>query len=269
MAGIKDILDVVRSFSPESGTSPGFDDNVGLLIGGESSETPCAVTCLDVTESIVNEAAALGAKLILTHHPVIFNPLNRITTDTHTGRLILSAAKNGITIYSAHTNLDFCAGGINDFNAALIGLKNVTAMDIAGGIAIGKAGDLDKPVSLKSLTKILSVRFDDRYARYIGDGGALIRRAAVLNGSGGRIEYLMQAKAQCADCYISSEFPHHVLLFAKENKINLIHMQHYCMEHIYIKKWTEVLNSLAENAGLNVKFMQAKSESNPTQTEDL
>lgn len=269
MAEIREILNTVRALSPEAATQPDFADNVGLLVGSESGWTERILTCLDVTGSVIEEAHEAGARLILSHHPVIFSPIIRVDDLSHTGRVIMQAIKRDISLYAAHTNLDFCDGGINDYNAKLIGLRGVQPLETLGGVHIGRVGDLFEPITLEELTRQLREKYSDGFARYVGDGGAKVKRVSVVNGGGGKADYIAKSAAIGADCYISADFPHHALLHARECGINLVILQHYCMEHIYINKWTEKLNKLAAVNKVNVEFIQAKSESNPTQTEDL
>ena len=102
----------------------GFD-NAGLQIGLTDAEVAGVLLCLDVTESVVDEAVASGCNLIVSHHPLIFSPLKKITGSSYVERCILKALQNGIAIYSAHTNLDNVQGGVNYRIAEKLGLENV------------------------------------------------------------------------------------------------------------------------------------------------
>lgn len=100
-------------------------DNCGLQIGLTEAEVAGVLLCLDVTEAIVDEAIASGCNLIISHHPVIFKPLKRITGSNYIERLIIKALANGVAIYSAHTNIDNAPQGINRRLAHILGLENV------------------------------------------------------------------------------------------------------------------------------------------------
>ena len=102
----------------------GFD-NAGLQIGLTDAEVTGVLLCLDVTEAVLDEAVALGCNLIVSHHPLIFSPLKRITGSNYVERCVLKALANGIAIYSAHTNLDNAPGGVNYRIAEKLGLQNV------------------------------------------------------------------------------------------------------------------------------------------------
>jgi dinuclear metal center YbgI/SA1388 family protein len=88
-------------------------DNAGLVVGDPAMEITSALLCMDVTEAILLEAMQLGSNLVISHHPVVFNPLKRITGADLTERIILFAIRNSIALYSAHTNLDNHREGVN------------------------------------------------------------------------------------------------------------------------------------------------------------
>ena len=123
MVKIKDIANALEMFAP----LPLQDDfdNAGLQIGLTDAEVAGVLLCLDVTEAVVDEAIASGCNLIISHHPVIFKPLKRITGSNYVERCIMKALANGIAIYSAHTNLDNAPGGVNYRIADILGLQNV------------------------------------------------------------------------------------------------------------------------------------------------
>ena len=120
---IKDIANALEMFAPLP-LQDGFD-NAGLQIGLTEAEVAGVLLCLDVTEAVVDEAVALGCNLIVSHHPLIFSPLKRITGNNYVERCVIKALANGIAIYSAHTNIDNAPGGVNYRIAEKLGLQNV------------------------------------------------------------------------------------------------------------------------------------------------
>ncbi len=100
-------------------------DNVGLLLGDEAAPVRRVMTCLTVTPASVAEAIDAGADLIVTHHPVLFRPTQRLTAATAEGRMLLSLVRAGVAVYSPHTAFDDAAGGINDILARRLGLMHV------------------------------------------------------------------------------------------------------------------------------------------------
>jgi dinuclear metal center YbgI/SA1388 family protein len=100
-------------------------DNVGLLLGDPDARVQRVLTCLTVTAESAAEAVADRAQLIVTHHPILFRPVQRLTTGTAEGRVLLGLARAGVAVYSGHTAFDNCRGGINDLLAHKLGLAEV------------------------------------------------------------------------------------------------------------------------------------------------
>jgi len=100
-------------------------DNAGLYCGEQSSEIHKVITCLDITEQVLDEAIAKGCQLVLAHHPVIFKPIKRLTGRTFAERILLKAVRYNIALYAAHTNLDNVTGGVNFTLAEKLGLVDV------------------------------------------------------------------------------------------------------------------------------------------------
>jgi dinuclear metal center YbgI/SA1388 family protein len=105
------------------------DDRIGLQIGTLDKPVSTVLTALDVTEAVVEEAAALGAGLIIAHHALIYRPLKTVCTDTPSGRIIEKCLRHDIAVYVAHTNLDTAPGGINDMMADALGLIDRTILE--------------------------------------------------------------------------------------------------------------------------------------------
>jgi len=106
-------------------------DNSGLLVGNANAELKKGLICLDVTQSVMNEAISTGCNLIISHHPLIFNPLKKIAGNTLCENLIVQAIKNDIVIYAVHTNLDNMLCGVNQRFAEKLGLKNTQILQPA------------------------------------------------------------------------------------------------------------------------------------------
>jgi dinuclear metal center YbgI/SA1388 family protein len=103
-------------------------DNVGLLLGDRAAEVRRLLTCLTVTPESAAEAVEARAELIVTHHPILFRPVQRLTTDTPEGRVLLPLARAGVAVYSPHTAFDNSSGGINDLLARRLGLADVAPL---------------------------------------------------------------------------------------------------------------------------------------------
>ena len=146
---IKEVVCALERFAPLP-LQDGFD-NAGLQIGLTDAEATGALLCLDVTESVLDEAIALGYNLIIAHHPLIFKGYKSITGKDYVERCILKAIKNDLVIYAAHTNLDNLQQGVNFKIAEKIGLKNTR-------ILLPKENSLLKLVTFVPLMQAESVR---------------------------------------------------------------------------------------------------------------
>ena len=123
---IKEVIEALERFAPlplqESW------DNAGLQVGLTEAEVSGALLCLDVTERIVDEAAQNGCNLIVSHHPLIFRKLSRLTGEDYVQRCVMKALAQGIVILSLHTNMDNAKGGVNYKIAEKMGLTDVRFM---------------------------------------------------------------------------------------------------------------------------------------------
>ncbi|MCS6849572.1 MAG: Nif3-like dinuclear metal center hexameric protein [Gemmataceae bacterium] len=108
-------------------------DNVGLLLGDGTALVQRVMTCLTVTPESASEAVDAGVQLILSHHPVMFRPVQRLTTATPEGRTLLTLMRHGIAVASLHTAFDNCRDGINDILARRLELTEVAPLRPVGG----------------------------------------------------------------------------------------------------------------------------------------
>lgn len=99
-------------------------DNVGLQIGSYNKPVKKVMITLDVLESVVDEAVGCNADLIIAHHPLLFNSIKQINTDSPQGRIIQKLIYHNISVYASHTNLDVAVGGVNDELCDKIGIHS-------------------------------------------------------------------------------------------------------------------------------------------------
>lgn len=123
MTMVADLVAYLDAFAPPN--LAGEWDNVGLLMGDKKRQVNRVMTCLTVTPSSAAEAVERGADLIVTHHPILFRAVKRLTSDTVEGQMVLNLSSARIAVYSPHTAFDNCPGGINDQLATTLGLTNV------------------------------------------------------------------------------------------------------------------------------------------------
>ncbi len=124
---VKEVVGFIEEFAP-LGYQESYD-NAGLLIGASHTEVKAVLLCVDVTAEVIDEALAKGANLIVSHHPLIFGGIKRITGANQTEKVIIKAIKHDIAIYAAHTNLDVVWGGVNIELARRIGLEQIQVLE--------------------------------------------------------------------------------------------------------------------------------------------
>ncbi len=119
----RDLLNTLQDLAPIE-TAENWD-NVGLLLGDADGDISAAMTCLTLTPDVAEEAVREGVGLVVTHHPLLFKPVQRLTTSTSEGRMILSLLHHGIAVYSPHTAWDNADLGINQQLAELLDLRHI------------------------------------------------------------------------------------------------------------------------------------------------
>lgn len=175
-------------------------DNSGLLCGDPAATVHTVLFALDVTDTVLDEAASLGADLLVTHHPLMFSPIQRITEDQYEAHLLRRMIRMGISMIAAHTNLDRAPGGMNDVLADLCGLGQVRGEDFV------RVGNLPAPITAEQLARQLSERLRTA-VRLMGDPAHVCKVLGLCTG-GGSSEW-EQAQALGADAYLSGEIKHH------------------------------------------------------------
>ena len=234
-----DILNHLDSVFPFENAC-GFD-NVGLLLGNKNSEITKALISLDCDDIAVKKALEEKAELIITHHPVIFSGLKRITENENVFKLI----QNNISVISLHTNLDFSVGGVNTCLANALSIQNIEYITLDDKVVLQK-GNIS-PISADAFAKRLKATLGGNI-KYV-DGGKQISSVLICSGSGG--EFLDVAINKNIDAFVTSEIKHHLFLEAKHSEISLFDAGHFNTEDVVI----EPLKELLQNKFKDISFI--------------
>ena len=203
---VKEIISVMEDFAPLS-LQEGWD-NSGLCVGSPEDEVTSVLLGLDCTPELVDEAAACGADMIVTHRPLIFKGVRKITPDDRTGLAIIKAIKAGIAIYAAHTSADKVLSGVSGAMAARLGLKNVRILDEDGeGTGLGIVGEFETPLTSEEVLTLIKERFSLKVVRTSRPLEDRIERVALCGGSGGSL--IAAAMAAGAQLYVSGDISYH------------------------------------------------------------
>ena len=231
MATVNDILKYMEAVAP---CAMKMDwDNVGLLCGDRNAQVSKILVALDPFEHVCSEAAAWGAELIVTHHPIIFQAIKSITDDTSVGRGIRTLIRNDISAINAHTNLDQAPGGVNDVLAATIGLENIQVIDACGVDEEGREWGLLRCGQIRQQTLgafLAEVKDKLRCEglRYV-DGGKPVHKVAVGGGACAG-ELRAAIKAGC-DTFVTADVKYNQFWDARDLGVNLIDAGHFHTEN--------------------------------------
>ncbi|MBO5808995.1 MAG: Nif3-like dinuclear metal center hexameric protein [Bacteroidales bacterium] len=202
----RDVIQAIEEFAPLSIQESW--DNSGLCIGSPDSPVSSVLLGLDCTPELVDEAIACGADMIVTHHPLIFSGLKKISPEDATGAAVINAVKAGISVYAAHTNADKVIAGVSGAMAAKLGLADVEILDEDGeGTGLGAVGNLPEPLSAEEAVALVKERFGLKSIRASKPVQGKISRIAMCGGSGGSL--IKAAMASGAQLYISGDISYH------------------------------------------------------------
>lgn len=218
MTSVNDIFNFVCDLAP-LGLQLDFD-NSGLLFGRKDAAVSKALLSLDITPAVIDEAAGLGAELIISHHPLIFSALKTVTDNK-----LLMLAENRIAVISMHTNLDIAAGGVNDVLMSVLGAESAGSLDSFG---CGRIGSLPQTMTMPAFLSLCKQRLNAGGLRYY-DSGKPVKKLAVMGGSGG--DSIEDAIRLGCDTYLTADIKYHQFLQAAELGINLIDGGHFCTEN--------------------------------------
>lgn len=207
MLKIRDIVAPLEEFAPA--VSAEDYDNVGLLVGDPNTEIASALVCVDVTESVVDEAINHGAGLVIAHHPLIFRPLRSIGTASNADRAIVRAIQNNIAIYAAHTNLDRAPGGMSCKLAEILDIQNITPLEEGG---FGVIGELENEADPLDFLRLAAARLGVGCVRHTEVPVRKVKKIALVTGSGG--DSLERAIALGADVFLTGDVRHDRFLSA-------------------------------------------------------
>ena len=215
-------------------------DNSGLLVGHPDSEIRTIYIALDASSHAVNCAAAEGCDLMVTHHPLIFTPIRRLTDDDFVSKRLLLLAENHISLYAMHTNFDTAVMG--EIVAEKIGqqidvpLEPVTEEEdrILG---IGSIGDLEQTMTLKELALRIKEAFSLPDVRFFGNPETEVTRAAICPGSGKSMSDAA-VRSGC-DVLITGDIDHHEGIDSVEKGICVVDAGHHGLEHIFVDYMTD------------------------------
>jgi dinuclear metal center YbgI/SA1388 family protein len=224
-------------------------DNVGLLVGDPKWEVDRVMTCLTITRASATEAIEGNAQLIVTHHPLPFQPVRQLTTESTAGRLLLELIAAQVAVYSPHTAFDSAREGINQRLAVALGLRGITALlPDDQGLGAGRWGWLEAPLELGQLADRVKKFLSIERMQIVGQSQQPVRTVGVACGAAG--EFLDAARQTECDCLLTGETRFHTCLEAEAAGIGLLMPGHFASERFAVECLADVL--AGQFAGLEV-----------------
>lgn len=213
-------------------------DNVGILVGDPGSEVTKTAVALDCTAKTVDFAFENGCNLIITHHPVIFDPLKTVLSDSVVYRLI----KCGISVISMHTNLDIGVGGVCDRLCEVLELKSIEKVNTKDGLTLNTAV-INPPKNEEQLAEYIKSRLGSTVT-FAGKCDK-ISRLLICSGSGG--EYIDFVGDLGCDALITADVKHHQLIAAANNNTPIFDAGHFETENVVVKPLCFLLKNMFES----------------------
>lgn len=221
-------------------------DNVGLLAGREEKEVQRIFVALDVTDETLEQAVSAKADLIVTHHPLIFSPVKRITSESFIGRRLIRLIQNDICYYAMHTNFD--VKGMADLNSRMLKLEEPEVLEVTGvdpegrEEGIGRIGKLPEKMSLSELGEKVKKDFQIPDVRVYGDPEGKVERIAVCSGSGKSLAG--EAIKKGADVLITGDVDYHTAIDLVAQGLTVVDAGHYGTEYCFISYMEEQLKTM-------------------------
>ncbi len=283
---LSEIADCFEALAPLALQEP--YDNSGLQIGNPALQVESALVALDLNEQVVDEALALGANLIISHHPLIFKGLKRLTQATMVERIVHRCILHNIALYACHTNLDAASGGVSYRLAQKLGIENGAILEPRSGLltdevvkalrdshpyeeqafnlfqmqnktrdtGFGWVGLLPESCSPEEFLLQVKKILGTGALRYSTLPARAIHKVAVCGGSGA--ELLSAALAAGADAYITADVKYHTFQEA-EGRLLLIDAGHYETEQFTKELFYDVLTKKFNNFAVHI----SKVKTNP------
>ncbi len=235
---VKDIYDYLNSIAPFD--TAALWDNTGLSVGSLEKEVKSVLISLDASNGVIEKAKKIGADLVLTHHPLIFDPVKAVLEGTP----LYNAVKSGVTFISSHTCLDKADNGVNSTLAEKTGIEKLYQSEVDEFLKIGE---------IKEQT---TREFAESVKNALGGGVAytnpekLIKKVAVCSGSGG--DLIFAALQAGVDALLTGEAKHHEYLASCDLGISLITAGHFETENIICEKLKALLSEGFSNLKIEI-----------------
>lgn len=243
-------------------------DHCGLQVGNPAAPVDRLLVALDPGSSTIGEARQRGCQCLVTHHPLIFKPLEAVRADQFPANLVVRALLAGVNVIVAHTNLDVARDGTNDQLSNLLALQAVGPLEADaawqseknyGGM--GRIGFLPEEMRLGDLQWMFENKLGMSGVRVVGDRHRPVQKVALCTGSGGGL--LDRAISARVDVYVTGDIKYHDAQRALEEDLALIDIGHFGSEKIIVEPLAAYLRSRAAKESAALEVFTAAGEKDP------
>jgi len=263
---VANILQVLERIAPSELAEQW--DNIGLQLGKRDRQVKTIWVALDPLPEVISAACKASVDILVTHHPLIFQPIKSLDFDTPLGRMFEMATQHKLSIVSAHTNLDRTSGGLNDVLSAKIGLKNLglledsrISFDTHTHQGLGRIGEIEKWTNLVKFARTIKRKLNLKSVRVVGDPELAVYKVAVCTGSGSSLlDAFFSTNAQV---FITGDLRYHEARQAEAMNRGLIDIGHFASEDIIKEVLAERIRSGLREIGEEVCVEICRLEKNP------
>lgn len=237
--------EIAEALGARTGTAQAAPwDPVGLQLGDPTAEVAGVAVCHEVTEEVVDALRVDTPDLLITYHPLLFAPTNRVVAGRSAEARAYSLISLGVALVVTHTDFDATAGGSADALADLLSLKRVESFgeEAEEGMgAIGRVGEFD--ATLDALDALLSDAFGHAGLRISGDRDGHLEKVAVVPGSG---SHLIEAAAERADALVTGDVTHHRAVLAGDLGLAIADPGHIATERPGLRALVKMVGEITE-----------------------
>ena len=202
----REIMDVIERTYPKHAALEW--DNVGLLVGRTEKEVKKIYVALDATDEVIDSVIETGADMLVTHHPLIFSPLKKITDEHFIGNRVVKLLQHDISYYAMHTNYDVL--GMAGLSGEILGLQDMDVFEVTDAEkreGIGRIGNLEYEMTVGECCELVKRAFHLSTVKLFGNKDAIVKCAAISPGSGKKMTEIAVEKG--ADVLITGDIDHH------------------------------------------------------------
>jgi dinuclear metal center YbgI/SA1388 family protein len=266
MVLVRDILSWLDYFAPFRYAAPW--DQCGLQVGDPNAPVQRLLVALDPGSATLREARDLVCQCLVTHHPLLFQPLKAVRADHFPGNLVIAALLGGIHLIAAHTNVDTARDGTNEVLGERLSVGQMEPLesdqarigeDRYGGM--GRVGLLPERMTFAELVAKTGDALGGVPVRAVGDATMQVARVALCSGSGGSL--LEQAIRAGVDVFITGDIKYHDAQRAVEAGLALIDVGHFASEQIVVRPLAAFLRAQAALHQEVLDVLEARVEKDP------